>query len=514
MRYLEILAASRKPVSTLTANDVLTNPKYAARAWANWKNTQVYKEMAVSSKYFQNKNTFMEAFKRKSLYSVKGNSAIAGSKTAWMNYDDLYKSEIRIKHPLFADMVNQITDFILGNDYVFESEDGELEKFHKELKSKFDLHHLFKLQLKEKLIKAYSGTNFRLENEKVIVEPLPAEAFGFFYESSTKQEADYIISSLSIEQQFLAINEKTQKESWQKMKVEKYLVISKQGIAMHIKNPETKQWVTEDLSFIKGESRPVAQILEDGSTLITEENISEEKIIPPFIPYAFMTTETLESELFKVKELIDALDINDSDAMTELINLIKTLWVIKGAEGTSAEEALDLIKAGVLNLDGEGADAKKLEGSSATDERIKMSDKLLEKFYRFSKTVDLEKLKSLSNTSGVAIAAMFEPLNQKSKDIETELSRYIKDFVKKAYMVQNITDEAITASLEDTFKDVKITFHHSMIINEQEQLTANALQVGKVPEEVRLKKHPWLQDKTSDEIKEIIKEQEAKEIVE
>ena len=507
MKYLEILAADRKPVSQLAVSDVLTNPKYAQKAWAIWKATKTYGDISQAMKYFGNKNTFMEAFKRQSIYTVKGESSIAGAKSSIVNYDELLKSEIKIKHPLFADMINQIADFILGTKWSIDfGENKEIQTFADELIKKHDLHHLMKLQLKEKLIKSYSGTNFRITDDgKVGIEPIPAEAFGFFYDKTTSQEPEFVIVSLTLENKFLQMNEITKKEQWKNQKIEKYLVISKHGIVEHSKNPETNSWLSMDLSFVKKVSRLIPVESEQGTTL-QQENMSEDIITTPLIPFSFMTTETLESELVKVKELIDALDINDSDAMSELIGLIKTLWVIKGSEGTSAAEAMDLIKSGVINLSEDG-DAKKLESSSATGDRINMSDKLLEKFYRFSKTVDLEKLKSLSNTSGVAIKALFEPLNQKSKDIESELERYIIDFFKKAYMVEHIVDSTTKESLDELFKEASVSFNHSMITNTQEELTANSLQMGKIPEDIRLRKHPWLIGKTDEEIEAIIKEQ-------
>lgn len=497
MKYIEILAVEKKPISPFNVEDVLANPKYAKKAWDTWKATPLFQFIETAKKYYNNDNPFITEWKRNALYTAAaGKNAIntKGAGVDFINREDEYKSHIKMKHPLFQDMINQIAGFILNNRFILNTDKKEIKELRDELENEFDLSMLLKLQTKEHLIKGYSGTNFKFdEMSNIEVQPIPAEAFGFFFNETTSQKPEYIIMNSEIENSFFDDEANGGKGKWKTMKSEKITIITANQIIVHSKNPETKLWETIDNSFTKSTKRK----LQD-----REEILKQEVIDLQMLPFSILTTQTLSSSLHKVKDIIDALDINTTDAMQELINLIKNLWIIKGADGTSTSEALDLIKAGVLTLD-EDASAENLQGFEAVAQRISMSDSLKESFYRFAKVVDLEKLKALSNTSSVSIKALYESLNQESKDIETGLKNYIIDLLKKFYKMKNI-DKSID-EINDLFKGLSVEFKHDMISNINEDLTANALQMGKIDEMTRLKNHPWMADKTEDEINEILK---------
>jgi SPP1 family phage portal protein len=212
----------------------------------------------------------------------------------------------------------------------------------------------------------------------------------------------------------------------------------------------------------------------------------------PFIP--LMNNANEMYDLKRIKPLIDAYDIVNSDFANNLEDFQDIFWIIKNYNGTNLDSFLKEVKdLKVLNV-GQDGDAKAETIETPHEARSKFLEITDRNIFKFGQGLDIDQLSGGSLTN-VVIKARYSNLDLKSKNFETFVTKFIKDYAYFAGIHANTTF------------DVAPIYDRSMIINEVENLKSNIEQVGGLSEETRLNNHVWVTD-AEEEIARMEKERE------
>lgn len=207
--------------------------------------------------------------------------------------------------------------------------------------------------------------------------------------------------------------------------------------------------------------------------------------VVPFIPY--YNNSKCIYDLEPIKSLIDVYDVVISDFANNLEDFQDVTWILKGYEGQDVSKFLDQVRRYKSIPVGEGGDARPETIEIPTDARMKMLEKLEDLIYSFGRGVNMAKLAG-GQLTNVLIKAHFANLEMKANSFSYFTSQFIYDYVD----FYNLYAEKFGKDQIETEFDV--VYNKSMLINEEEMLTANASQAGFISEETRLSNHIWVDD--------------------
>lgn len=326
--------------------------------------------------------------------------------------EDTYRSNTKIPHPFFTELVDQATQLIMSDKEGFvKTDDPELQS---ELDKYFNGNKRFKVELSETIdgiqikgcdyIHAYKGKEDRLCFEN-------ADSLGVV-------EVEGRFTDDGKDQIIWKYVDRIDKEGKVQFKV---LVIDDEYTYFY--KQENNGAILSDDS-VELNPRPHA-VYEKGGKLYTK-------------PFGFLPFFRLDynkkkiSHLRAVKPLIDDYDIMASSLTNNLIDFDTPLHVVKGFEGDNLDELQKNIKTkkliGVPDEGNAGVDVKTVDiPYQARKEKLDIDEKGI---YKFGMGLNMAGLKDTAATTNIAIKAAYSLLEMRCSKIIDRLELLLMDLVE------------------------------------------------------------------------------------
>lgn len=326
--------------------------------------------------------------------------------------EDTYRSNAKIPHPFFTELVDQATQLIMSDkDGFVKTDDPELQA---ELDKYFNGNKRFKVELSETIdgiqikgcdyIHAYKGKDDRLCFEN-------ADSLGVV-------EVEGRFADDGKDQIIWKYVDRIDKEGHIQFKV---LVIDDEN-TYYYKQQDNGEILSDD--SVELNPRPHA-VYEKGGKLYTK-------------PFGFLPFFRLDynkkkiSHLRAVKPLIDDYDIMASSLTNNLIDFDTPLHVVKGFEGDNLDELQKNIKTkkliGVPDEGNAGVDVKTVDiPYQARKEKLDIDEKGI---YKFGMGLNMAGLKDTAATTNIAIKAAYSLLEMRCSKIIDRLELLLMDLVE------------------------------------------------------------------------------------
>lgn len=358
--------------------------------------------------------------------------------------EDKTRSNVRIPHPFFTELVDQATQFVLsGTEGIVKSDDPLLQS---ELDVYFNKNKRFLVELSETItgmqakgfdyMYAYKGKNDRLVFENADCLGV-VEVEGRFAEDKKDQRIYKYVERI----------DKEGKTQW------KILVVDDEN-TYYYKQTDNGEIVVDAEAELN--PRPHAMYEKDG-VLYKKEDYH----LLPF--FRLDNNKKRKSLLGAVKPLIDDYDIHASSLTNNLIDFDTPLHVVKGFEGDDLSKLQQNLKTKkLIGLDEEGGvEVHTVEiPYQARKEKLELDEKGI---YHFGMGLNMYALKDTSATTNVAIKAAYSLLELRCTKIIDQLELFLQEVVE-AVLVE-INDKGKT---EYTLDNVYFEFLPEIMTNVQE----------------------------------------------
>ena len=361
--------------------------------------------------------------------------------------EDKSRSNVKIPHPFFTELVDQATQYILSGDEIIKAKDPALQK---KLDQYFNCNEDFLSELADTItdcqakgcayMYAYKGeddrTRFQCADSVGVVEVRAKD---------TEDNADHVIW-------------------WYTDRIDKGHKTIKRIQVWDAE--QTYYYVQSGDGEIESDAdekiNPRPHILyqenEDGNVYYNGYG---------FIPFfRFDNNRKQASSLKTVKELIDDYDLMASSLSNNLIDFDTPIHVVKGFEGDNLDELQQNLKTkkmiGMESTDpGAGVDIKTVDVPyQARQAKLELDEKNI---YRFGMGLNTAGLKDTNATTNIAIKATYSLLDLKCKKLEIKLKQFLRKIIKVVLTEINEND-----GTDYQMSDVKIEFEHEVMSNEQE----------------------------------------------
>lgn len=332
--------------------------------------------------------------------------------------EDKTRSNVKIPHPFFTELVDQAVQHILSGGDIFKSDLPDLQT---ELDKYFNQNETFTAELAETItgtqtkgfdyMYAYKGEDDRLCFENADCLGV-IEVEGRFADDGKDQFIYRYVDRI----------DKDGKTQW-KIRV--------------IDDTATHYYVQDDSGDIVPDGnvemnpRPHA-VYEKNGELFTKE--------VSFLPmFRLDNNKKRVSHLKAVKPLIDDYDIHASSLTNNLIDFDKPLHVVKGFEGDNLEQLQTNLKTiGIVGTDAEGG--IELHTTAIPYEARKAKLELDEQgIYKFGFGLNLTGLKDTSATTNIAIKAAYSLLELRCSKIVNQLKPFLRKILKA--VIAEINDQ-------------------------------------------------------------------------
>ena len=324
--------------------------------------------------------------------------------------EDTTRSNVKIPHPFFTELVDQATQHILsGDDGIFRSDDPTLQNY---LDEYFNDNENFMAELTETItgqqskgfdyMYCYKGEDDKLRFENADCLGV-VEVEGRFTEDGKNQ---YIYRYL----------DRIDKEGRMKWKI---LVIDDQQTEFFLQ--------TDNGEIIHDENEPINPrphaIYEHGKGLYTKDF--------GFLPFFRLDNNKKKVSYLKaVKALIDDYDIMASSLTNNLIDFDNPIHVVKGYQGDDLTELQQNLKTRkIIGTDEEGGiEVHTVDVPyQARVAKMELDEKSI---YRFGMGLNMAGLKDTTATTNMAIKAAYALLEMRCTKIIVELKRFLRKILK------------------------------------------------------------------------------------
>ncbi len=390
-------------------------------------------------------------FARKGQAYYEGDHDIKAYRIFYYNNDgelveDKARSNIKIPHPFFTELVDQAVQYILsGKDGFIKSDIPELQI---EMNAYFNDNEDFTAELSEALT--------------------DCQAKGFAYMYAYKNEEDRIafqcadsIGVIEVEAKF-ASDDKDHILYWyvdridkDKKKVKKIMDWDSENTYFYMQTDNGN--IEPDNCFDGKNSKP--------HTLYTKGN--DNKIYCSgfgFIPFFRLDNNKKQfSGLKTVKDLIDDYDLMASSLSNNLVDFDTPIHVVKGFDGddlSKLQHNLKTKKVVAVDEDG-GVDVKTVDVPyQARQAKLDHDEKNI---YRFGMGLNTSGLKDTNATTNIAIKAAYSLLDLKCSKLIIRLKQFLRKLLKV------VIEEINKANGTDyQMKDVYFAFEPEVMSNAQE----------------------------------------------
>lgn len=359
--------------------------------------------------------------------------------------EDKTRSNVKIPHAFFAELVDQAVQYILSGGDFAKSDIPELQS---ELDDYFNYNEDFIAEFSETLTGCMANGfdyMYAYKNSEDRISFQHADCIGVVEvrKEDTDSDAEYVIYSYidRIEKSHKKI---TRIQVWDKEQVY-YFVQDGNG---NIQNDES-----EPIN-----PRP--------HTLYTRGKKTYFKGFG-FIPFFRLDNNKKQlSGLKPIKGLIDDYDLMASSLSNNLIDFDTPIHVVKGFEGDKLDELQQNLKTlkiiGVESTDaGAGVDIKTVDVPyQARLTKLELDEKNI---YRFGMGLNTAGLKDTNATTNIAIKAAYSLLDLKASKLEIRIKQFLRNMAKP------VLDEINWRSKTDyQLKDIYFEFKHEVMSNAQE----------------------------------------------
>lgn len=170
------------------------------------------------------------------------------------------------------------------------------------------------------------------------------------------------------------------------------------------------------------------------------------------------------SGLKPIKALIDDYDLMECGLSNNLQDFDSPVHVVKGFEGNDMEELIQNIRTKKAIGVGENGGLDVMTIAVPYEARKTKADEDEKNIYRFGMGLNTIGLKDTSATTNIAIKMAYTLLDLKADKYEKRIKKFLKKIIKV------VLDEINAVNGTDyQMKDIKIDFPHEMIVNEQER---------------------------------------------
>lgn len=354
--------------------------------------------------------------------------------------EDKYRSNIRISHPYFTELVDQGVQYILSGDQVVKSDDPQLQS---ELDKYFD-------------------SEFYAELSETVTGAM-AKGFDYMYAYKNKddrtafQAADGI-GVVEVEARFASDNQDhiiywyVDRIDKDKKKIKKIMDWEAQQVAFYIQY--------EDGKLEKDTTEPINPKPHTVYTLGGKQYAENFGFVPFF---RLDNNKKKVSGLATIKDLIDDYDLMASSLSNNLQDFDTPVHVIKGFQGDNLDELQTNLKTKkLIGVDDDGGvEVKTVDVPyQARKEKLELDEKNI---YRFGFGLNTSGLKDTAATTNIAIKAAYSLLDLKATKFEIKLKQFM------AKLVEIVLDEVNKREGTDFQQSqVYYEFEHKVMSNAQE----------------------------------------------
>lgn len=360
--------------------------------------------------------------------------------------EDKTRTNVKIAHPFFTELADQLTAFILSSTESIITSDAEGLQEH---------------------LDEYFDDEFWAEFSETITG---AYVKGFDYIYAYKGEDDRLHFQYADSMDVVEVREKDTDE-----KCACYLYsyvdhIDKDGdkiikIQLHTAD-EIYFFIQETRSgkIVKDEDEPINPM----PNVITEDESGEQYGsnlgFCPFFKLSYTRKEF--SGLKPIKDLIDDYDLMECGLSNNIQDFDNPIHLVKGFEGDNLDELQTNIKTKkVVGVDSEGGLEIKTVDVPYQARKTK-ADEDEKNIYRFGMGLNTQGLKDTSATTNLLIKAAYTLLDLKADKFEKRIKKLLKKDIIKV-VLDEINDKNGTGYQA---KDVKINFPHDILTNETENI--------------------------------------------
>lgn len=357
--------------------------------------------------------------------------------------EDKTRSNAKIPHPFFTELVDQGTQFVLSGDEQMICSDDE--KLQAELDVYFNKNKKFRAELSETItgmqskgfdyLYAYKGKNDRLAFENADCLGV-VEVEGRFAEDKKDQRIYKYVDRI----------DKDGHTQW------KILVVDDEN-TYYFKQTDNGEIVEDDNVEIN--PKPHAVYKKDGK--LYKKDVR-------FLPFFRLdNNKKRKSLLVAVKALIDDYDIHASSLTNNLIDFDTPLHVVKGFVGDDLTELQQNLKTKkVIGLDENGGvEVHTVDiPYQARKEKLELDEKNI---YRFGQGLNTHGLKDTNATTNIAIKTLYSLLELRCNKIIEQLELFLQEVID--VVLAEINDREKT---DYSLDDVSFNFKPEVMTNEHE----------------------------------------------
>ena len=388
-------------------------------------------------------------FARKGQAYYEGEHDIKDYRLFYYNNDgklveDKNRSNVKIPHPFFTELVDQATQYMLSGDSFIKSDIPELQT---ELDRYFNDDEDFLAELAEVLTGCQTkGFEFMFayknaENRTVFQ---CADSIGVVEvrAKDTDSNTEYIIYW------YIDRIEKGHKkikriQVWDANEVSYYVQVDNGEIEVDASEP------------LNPRPHTLYKKVKDAKTYFDRFG---------FIPFFRLDNNKKQFSCLKpIKELIDDYDLMASSLSNNLVDFDTPVHVIKGFHGDNLDELQQNLKTKkIIGVDENGGmEVHTVDVPyQAREAKLNLDEKNI---YRFGMGLNTSGLKDTNATTNIAIKAMYSLLDLKCSKLEIRLKQFLRKLIK--VVLQEINEINKT---DYQLKDVYFNFEHEVMSNAQE----------------------------------------------
>lgn len=358
--------------------------------------------------------------------------------------EDTTRSNVKIPHPFFTELVDQATQYILSGDRFIKSDKPELQT---ELDKYFNDDEDFIAELSEALTgcqakgfeymyaykNAENRTVFQCADSIGVVEVRAKDT-----DSNTEHIIYWYIDRIGKQQKKIK-----RIQVWDANEVAYYVQVDNGDIEVDMSEPVNPRPHT---LYKKGM---------DAKTYFDKFG---------FIPFFRLDNNKKQhSSLKPVKELIDDYDLMASSLSNNLVDFDTPIHVVKGFQGDNLDELQHNLKTKkIIGVDENGGvEVHTVDVPyQAREAKLNLDEKNI---YRFGMGLNTSGLKDTNATTNIAIKAMYSLLDLKCSKLEIRLKQFLRKLIK--VVLQEINDNNKT---DYQMKDVYFNFEHEIMSNAHE----------------------------------------------
>ena len=356
--------------------------------------------------------------------------------------EDKSRSNIKISHAFFTELVDQLVQYMLSGDdrYVY----SKIPELQDKLDEQFNHNDDFNAELNELLTGVASKGSeymylFKDEEGKLVFECADSLGIAEVRASDTSDKCEYVIRWYV---------DRIDKDGEKITKIE---VWDSQGTTYYIEEGDKGIKLDEN---VKINPRPhiITRSLKDGSMYGSSFG---------FIPFFRLDNNGIRtSNLSPVKALIDDYDLMSCSLSNNLQDLTEGIYVVKGFDGNNLDELMQNVKAKkIVGVDDTGGIDIKTVDIPYEARKIKME--LDEKnIYRFGMGFNSAQVGD-GNITNIVIKSRYVLLDLKANKLEIRLKKFLRKLIK--VFLDSVNEEEGTAY---ELSDIYFEFERETITND------------------------------------------------